>query len=1030
MKSFVLIIAMIFPLIWAEAATAPGGMRGPVRHGGSSLDEIPYIENRVLNTGSLRVNFANRGWFGNSGRGQDEALDDPCPPNSWAPQMEFPAFSGKEYLYQSGLWIGAEIVDSSLVRRRVSVGTDGWVNPAINEFWPGEGVANGIRHYSNIPGTTDCFGNSIYDPAARANDEFVITYSDTLTDPLWVEQDDLDGPHHPLQLKVQQTAMGWNSPAFSEFILLEYVLTNISPTPLQNVYLGLYVDGDIGPDNLTEQHTDDITGFLAEDTLTHDSVGIAWIADNDGWNPESPGGPLLVPHVMGMQVLAAPQQLLKWSYNWWVSSTSAARDYGPSWVDVVGDSGTPMGDARKYAILANGEWDLDQNYINNSAWLASHPQVYHDPCTGMTTVHPWRTPHSVQLDNIARGFDTRFLLSCGPLGIFDHMQGNECIYQLQPDAVCTLTVALMIGRDFHDPAHPQNPGSPTLNPALFHFTGLLQTSRAAEVMFRAHYLYQPPVPPQAFQPVLSAADAVMLTWLHPTVGTWQGYNLYKIDPAIPDISLPLNTTPVSGTTFTAGDLTLGTEWRFAIETIDDSGFVSARADTLVRVGAALPVSGLTATRFGALIRLFWNASDDPSVTGYRVVRRSAVPGDSTVVTAMGTIYNDQTAVPGRWYDYWVIADNNREVPSYPAGPVRILPWAPQRRILLIDETDLETSPSLFGPFPSGAVDSLYRRLLTNAGEEFDYFEQPANSLPAFTFEQIAQYDLLVWYTEDAQPNPPTLNRIQAREQILTDYVLAGGRLLRSGRQYGRNLGLPSGTVSGSSFEQQSATPLHFLSMQVAPRYNPAATVPTLKFTGATPALAGFPIVQIDTAKIAALRFSTQHVNFMPEVDLFWPQGYTQPLYRAVALPEDTTGWDNEPCGVIGLTEIVLGFPLYCLREEDAQALMNACVDMLRSLDTPPTPEPPAIPANTRLWQNYPNPFNPSTEIVFDLPRAARVEVAVFNIMGQRVATLVDDVRAAGTHRVSWDGHDLSSGIYFCRLQAGEFVETRKMMLLR
>jgi len=88
-----------------------------------------------------------------------------------------------------------------------------------------------------------------------------------------------------------------------------------------------------------------------------------------------------------------------------------------------------------------------------------------------------------------------------------------------------------------------------------------------------------------------------------------------------------------------------------------------------------------------------------------------------------------------------------------------------------------------------------------------------------------------------------------------------------------------------------------------------------------------------------------------------------------------------------------------------------------------------------LSQNVPNPFNPTTTIRFSLPASERVSLAIYNANGQLVRTLVDDVRGIGAHNITWDGHDsagnlASSGVYFYRLTAGKFSETKKMVLLK
>jgi hypothetical protein len=95
----------------------------------------------------------------------------------------------------------------------------------------------------------------------------------------------------------------------------------------------------------------------------------------------------------------------------------------------------------------------------------------------------------------------------------------------------------------------------------------------------------------------------------------------------------------------------------------------------------------------------------------------------------------------------------------------------------------------------------------------------------------------------------------------------------------------------------------------------------------------------------------------------------------------------------------------------------------------------ALPGRYRLSQNYPNPFNPQTHISFRLPRAGHVSLAVYNVRGQQVSELVDWQQGAGEHVVTWDGLDdagraVASGIYFYQLTAGEFSETRKMLLLK
>ncbi len=89
-----------------------------------------------------------------------------------------------------------------------------------------------------------------------------------------------------------------------------------------------------------------------------------------------------------------------------------------------------------------------------------------------------------------------------------------------------------------------------------------------------------------------------------------------------------------------------------------------------------------------------------------------------------------------------------------------------------------------------------------------------------------------------------------------------------------------------------------------------------------------------------------------------------------------------------------------------------------------------VPTNYDLSQNYPNPFNPTTNIQFSIPKTGLVTLAVYNVLGQKVATLVDEVRSAGSHIVSFDASKYASGIYFYQIKAGSFQSVKKMLLLK
>ena len=94
-----------------------------------------------------------------------------------------------------------------------------------------------------------------------------------------------------------------------------------------------------------------------------------------------------------------------------------------------------------------------------------------------------------------------------------------------------------------------------------------------------------------------------------------------------------------------------------------------------------------------------------------------------------------------------------------------------------------------------------------------------------------------------------------------------------------------------------------------------------------------------------------------------------------------------------------------------------------------------MPSTFELGQNYPNPFNPSTKIRYGVPHDGNVTLMIYNVLGQKVRTLVDDARAAGRYEVNWDGKDdhgraVGTGLYLYRLETGQSALVQKMLMLK
>jgi hypothetical protein len=119
-----------------------------------------------------------------------------------------------------------------------------------------------------------------------------------------------------------------------------------------------------------------------------------------------------------------------------------------------------------------------------------------------------------------------------------------------------------------------------------------------------------------------------------------------------------------------------------------------------------------------------------------------------------------------------------------------------------------------------------------------------------------------------------------------------------------------------------------------------------------------------------------------------------------------------------------------LFESDPSDTVDTVVETVISIDSQKN-----IPGEFKLMQNFPNPFNPSTTILYDLPQRVHVQISVYNLLGQKINTLVDSWQAPGHHEVVWtgqaqNGEKVSSGVYLYHIKAGYFISTRKMIILQ
>ncbi|MFQ5608523.1 MAG: hypothetical protein ACE5GA_11290, partial [Candidatus Zixiibacteriota bacterium] len=369
-------------------------------------------------------------------------------------------------LLSGGLWVGAVVGTDTLV----TTTWDGW-RFNLSEFEPA--TLRAQEEFGEFPIERDIFDTLADDHnLAKSQQDFIVTYYDTL------EVDDFsdfDGrPHRPLNLRVRQSSYAWGMDYADDFVLVDYLFTNLGKKTLTKLYLGMFLDGrDAGG----VDSYDWVQGFLGEgdaffpDSVAcsfRDPVNFAWYADVDGLSINAQTGAVDSTGnraAAGFKILRPVDPLLNLNFNWWLSSQEKHQDFGPRKIlsngrpfrDFGGFLGTPEGDKNKYHQLSNGERDYDQVYTavdhSGDGWLLPPPDAA----------------------DIANGrFDTHEVISIGP-------------FELSPGQSVPFTVALFVGENFHrDPANFSENYDPLAPDAYYEnldFSGLIESATWARWVY-------------------------------------------------------------------------------------------------------------------------------------------------------------------------------------------------------------------------------------------------------------------------------------------------------------------------------------------------------------------------------------------------------------------------------------------------------------------------------------------------------------------------------------------------------------------
>ncbi len=441
------------------------------------------------------------------------------------------------------------------------------------------------------------------------------------------------------------------------------------------------------------------------------------------------------------------------------------------------------------------------------------------------------------------------------------------------------------------------------------------------------------------------------------------------------------------------------------------------------------------------VELSWSKNLERDLLGYNIYRSESENGEMMKINST-TVYEnnfvDEEIKNAQYYFYSVTAVDSAKNESSISYMIRSMGISLDRGILLVDET-LDGDGSLAYP-TDDEVDNFYKDLL----QDIEYDQIDTENIKDLKLADLGSYSIIIWHNNDFN----SIKKIPDVDVHLSKYLEFGGNLIYTGF-------MPSRIFMGNT-----EYPLELNSGDFLFDYFKIKTIYKnfgSRFGGAIPVSENYFPLSIDSSKtdpdklyhlgsiegFEAAADGNIIYNYNSHFDSSTPQGSMSDL--AVGL--EYLGSDYK--------SVILSFPLYFMNPEEAKNLLTYIVnDRFNGISSAgPTN---VIPQKFHLYQNYPNPFNPSTTIRYEIPnnsvrtsvdpkiihsdrvetgqhmslQPVHVKLCVYDILGNEITTLVNKQQSPGNYEVEFNAAGLSSGVYFYKLTAGVFVETKKMVLLR
>lgn len=1011
------------------------------------------------NVGSVEMTVTCDGCFG----GANASIHIDPETNQPLSSFVFPPGSPLSYLWGGGIWIGGIIDGDTLVSMGMS------------------DVFGGSAHFYPESDT-----GSVYLTGGPGDKQLAGSYIDTIPDPYW------DAPPYEKlgSIKIKEVSRSWTYSPNDDFILFDFVVQNIGDQTIEDAFVGFYMDCDVSAATNGQGYFDDIAGYI-------ESEAIAYICDNDGdprnnneWADSSITG------AIGLKLIHSDPPAADTTFNWW---NRFAPNFSPQYIGnppqdirymADGELGNPVTAQDRYYLISNGAIDHDQLYTGvmneDSGWVSppgSGGSAIAGGCDTRFTFGfgPYLLPPGDSINIVVAfvaGHDihqapddfNQYYSAVSPDDYFERLNFENLIENAQ-------AAENLYNSDYElalRPGRVQGVRIDSENDVSARASWLPKSQEDID----GYNIYIRPVPDSQI-----IFDAEVFFY-DDTIGM----ELLNTDRPVTDTTYLIENL-IDGQTYFVS-ITAANFFSESAKSVPRY-FTPGTPDAPITNPGPFYISDCE------FAEVNWNASDNNDIDHFNIYRYvgplehslrykrriTTRPIDNRehdslhmiidgTDTTMYFLYDVQPYAQVAWpqtdfndyitnselYYYITAVDTSGQESDTSQAIVLFTSATPEKDFLIFlentgDDRNFESIDTVKAYYERILNDYTVEYFILSDSAQGYYCDSEGNCYDVcidkecFIWNSLAPFKYVILEENMLKPIVDRYDFIVPFNKILNDYINLGGTIIYFGNfanaiiPYGMDTATFSYSTGSKEFDLfgidsvlTNGVGLHFNSVIG----NGNDTVGG--FIGAT-SLAD-PFEQLDV-NLSYDWWNTQDLHNLfwpystpPMTAIMYPRTEAQSLYSYKSLFSQSSMFDGGICGVRNNVPpgqvYTFSFHPWYLDETQANRLFRIITgDISFSVDDPPN----QLPDKFVLHQNFPNPFNPATTIKYSLPRAEKVTIDIFNILGRRISQIIDKKQPAGSHIAQWDGtnyrgENVATGLYFYRITAGENVETRKMLLLK